>query len=194
MCYKFVRACVAVWVALFHRFKIIGQDNIPSEGRVIICANHQHLVDPMLIALCTKRIIVFMAKKELFTGALGFIYKRVQAIPVNRDGNDSYSLKLALTALKNERALGIFPEGTRIANRDGNPQFKPGVGMLAIKTKTPILPIYIEGNYRIWGKVNAVVGKPYELSEYYDKKLTSEDYETIANGIIARSVIDLKSH
>ncbi|MFA0815658.1 MAG: lysophospholipid acyltransferase family protein [Anaerofustis sp.] len=191
MLYKFSRICVAIYVALFHRFKIIGKEHIPINGRVIICANHQHLIDPMLVAICTRRIICFMAKKELFEGAFGFLIKRLKAIPVNRDGNDSYSLKLALSVLKKDGVLGIFPEGTRIVNRTNAPKFKSGVAMLAIKTKTPIIPIYIEGSYKPFGKLTAVVGEAYELSEYYDRKLSSEEYAEISNHRIARSILDL---
>jgi 1-acyl-sn-glycerol-3-phosphate acyltransferase len=97
---------------------------------------------------------------------------------------------MALKALKEEHVLGIFPEGTRSSNDEMC--FKPGVSMLAIKTKTKILPIYIEGNYRIFGKVNMIFGEPYELNAYYGQKLTGENYERIANEEIAESIRALK--
>ena len=190
MSYKIARGFVRVFIRLFYRLKIIGKENISNEGKLIICANHIHVFDPLFVAVCTRRIICFMAKKELFQGLFGFLIKSFRAIPVNRDGNDSYSLKRALQALKGGNILGIFPEGTR--SEGDRLEFKPGVSMLSIKTKTKIVPIYIEGNYKIFSKMTAVVGKAYELTEYYGKKLTSDDYEEIANNEIAESISKLK--
>lgn len=190
MSYKIVRGLVRVFISLFYRFKIIGKENISNEGRLIICANHKHVFDPLFVAVCTRRIIHFMAKKELFQGFFGLLIKSFRAIPVNRDGNDSYSLKRALQSLKDGNILGLFPEGTR--SEGERLKFKPGVSMLSIKTKTKIVPIYIEGNYKIFSKVTAVVGKAYELTEYYGKKLTSDDYAKIANDEIAESITNLK--
>lgn len=190
MSYKIARGFVRIFISLFYRFKIIGKENISKEGKLIICANHRHVFDPLFVAVCTRRIVHFMAKKELFQGFFGFLIKSFRTIPVNRDGNDSYSLKLALQALKDGNILGIFPEGTR--SEGERLEFKPGASMLSIKTKTKIIPIYIEGNYKIFSKMTAVVGKAYELTEYYGKKLTSTDYTNIANNEIADSITRLK--
>lgn len=192
MLYKFVRGTIHILASLFYRFKIIGRENISDKGRMIICANHKHVFDPLFVAICTKRIIFFMAKKELFKGKMEYIMRKLNAIPVNRDGNDSYSLKLALKTLKDENVLGIFPEGTRSANKSGHLSFKPGVSMLSIKTKTKIVPVYIMGNYKIFSRMTAVIGEAFELNEYYDKNLTSDDYIKIANERIANSIHALK--
>ena len=193
MFYRFVRAVVCVLSRVFFRFQIVGADLVPAEGRLILCANHTNILDVPFLAACTRRSIVFMAKKELFRSRLSrFLLGKLRAIPVNRDGNDAYSLKCALTALKEEKVLGIFPEGTRQHNRDGKMIFKPGVSMLAIKTQTPVVPVYIKGNYRLFCKMTAIIGEPIELSSYYGKKLTGEDYVRIANEEIAGRLVSLK--
>jgi 1-acyl-sn-glycerol-3-phosphate acyltransferase len=66
MFYRFGRMLICVFTKLFYRFKVIGKENVSEKGRLILCANHTHILDPIFIAAATKRTIHFMAKKELF--------------------------------------------------------------------------------------------------------------------------------
>lgn len=151
-----------------------------------------HLLDPAAISICTNHKIVFMAKKDIFKSAFGkWFFSKLGAIPVSRDGNDSYSLKKALQTIMEKKVLAIFPEGTREKNTK-RIEFKPGVSMLAIKTDTPLIPIYLKGSYKLFAKLDIVVGGPIDLSEYKGKKLTTQDYSYIANHIIAEEIFRLK--
>lgn len=190
--YRFCRALGAVWLKVFKRFEVSGKENIPSSGAAVICANHIHLFDPLAIGICTKRIITFMAKSDLYKSKAGkWFFTKLRTIPVNRDGNDLYSMKKALETIRNSELLGIFPEGTR--EKEGKVlDFKPGAAMLALKTSTPVIPVYIEGDYRIFRKVKLVIGEPLDLSEYQGRKLTNEDYAHVASEVIAPAIFELK--
>ena len=94
-----------------------------------------------------------MAKKEIFNNKiLSFIVRRLGAFPVSRNEVDISAVKKSLKILKEDRVLGIFPEGTRVNKLDLN-NAKAGVSLLAIRSKSPVLPVYIESNYKLFSKV-----------------------------------------
>lgn len=92
---------------------IIGKENIPKEGPIVLCGNHLHVFDQFPVICSTNRVIHWMAKKEYFDGKLGPFLKSIGTISVDRYGNPSSSIKEALRYLRQGSAIGIFPEGTR---------------------------------------------------------------------------------
>ncbi len=187
-----MRAVAFIYYKLLHITEIVGRENIPSATPFIICANHMHLLDPAVISLCTKEKIVFLAKKEIFSSRFSrWFFNKIGCIPVSRDGNDSYSLKKALQAIKDKKVLGIFPEGTR-EKEASRLEFKPGVSMLAIKTGTPLIPVFLHGSHRPFRRLKVIIGPPIDLSAYSGHKLTGEDFKYIANHIIAEKIFGLK--
>lgn len=92
---------------------IIGAENIPKDGAVVIAGNHKNISDQFLVFLATKRVVNYMAKREYFDGALAPLFRWAGCIPVNRDGFDAAAVRRAIKILKRGGAVGIFPEGTR---------------------------------------------------------------------------------
>lgn len=110
------------------------------------------------------------------------IYK-LGAFPVDRDGSDISAIKSSLKILNAEKVLGIFPEGTRVAKMDLE-NAKPGIALISIKGKSPVVPVYIQSNYKPFHKIIVNIGKPIHLSEYFDKKLSTEEYKSISKRIL----------
>ena len=163
-------------VGFFYPTKVFGTENIPSGGAVLVC-NHYSFIDPVNLA----RIFInespsFVAKKELFEKKLfSKILKSFGGIPVDREKPDFSTLITILKVLKNDRKLIIFPEGTR--NKTGTNELQPlkdGAAIFSIKSKKPILPIMIQNKSRIFRKTKVFIGKPFDFSSYYDKKLDDE--------------------
>ena len=132
---------------LWYKPTIIGKDNIPKVGALVIAGNHKHILDQCLTIISTRRAINYMAKKEYFEGKLRFFFKFVGCISVNRNGNDSEAARAALTVLHRNGAIGIFPEGTRNRTDAFLLPFKFGAVSLAKKTGAMVLPVGVTGDY-----------------------------------------------
>ena len=169
------RAIVKVILKFIYRIEVIGKDNIEIDGKFILTSNHTHVFDPVILAVVFPRQIHFMAKKELFKNKiLKFVFTKLGAFPVSRNETDLTAIKNALRLLKEDKILGIFPEGTRVKEFDIK-NAKAGTALLSVKSKSPVLPIYIEGNFKIFSKIKVYIGKPIEFSDYYGKKLSNDE-------------------
>ena len=153
------------WIyLLWYNHKIIGKENIPKNGAIIICANHKHAMDQCAILLSTKRMVHYMAKKEYFDGKMAWFFKMAGCIPVNRSIKDENAKKRALDILDKGQAIGLFPEGTRNRTKDFLLPFKFGAVSMAQKTDAYIVPVGITGDYKFRSK-NLVtrIGKPFKV-------------------------------
>jgi len=127
------------------RLRVVGKENIPKEGRLIVAVNHISYLDPPLVgvALWPQRKLHYIAKTELFKiPILGLILRLVNAFPVKRGKPDRVALKRAIELLERGEAVCIFPEGTR--SRDGRLQ-KPelGISLLVLRSGAPVLPVAV---------------------------------------------------
>ncbi|MDP8213413.1 MAG: lysophospholipid acyltransferase family protein [Candidatus Zapsychrus exili] len=144
MTYWIVRAFVKFIRIFFFPVKVYGKENIPKKGAFIFASNHKSYIDPMLIPLCHNRRMSFVARDTLFKGFVGWILPKLEAFPIKRATADIGAVKEILKRLKRGMPVLIFPEGTRTLDPSKR-VIQPGIGMIAAKTKLPVIPIYIEG-------------------------------------------------
>jgi 1-acyl-sn-glycerol-3-phosphate acyltransferase len=111
--YKILRPILGAIYKFWYNPKVIGSENIPKEGSIVVVGNHIHIMDQCNIIISTKRCIHYMAKKEYFEGKYKKFFKSVGCIPVDRSKKDDEAVSSALDVLRNGEALGLFPEGTR---------------------------------------------------------------------------------
>ncbi|QQK07563.1 lysophospholipid acyltransferase family protein [Miniphocaeibacter halophilus] len=157
--YWFFRNILWVVLRIIFRIEVKGKENINTREKLIICSNHISILDPLILAITYNRQIHFMAKKELFEiPIIGKLFYKVGAFPVDRKKADLKSIKQSLKILKEDKVLGIFPEGTRVNTIDKN-NVKDGIGMMANRANSDILPVHIETEYKIFRKVK-VTYKP----------------------------------
>lgn len=178
--YKAVTSFMNFWYRFWFGAKVTGVENIPADGGCIVCGNHISNHDAVLVASFYPRRCVFMAKKELFVPVFGGLLKKLGGIPVNRGKNDIGAIKASLRALKEEKPLVLFPQGTRCKDLKFD-DFKNGAPFLAIKAGVPIVPLGISGRFRFRGKLKMKFGQPIYPEGYTmsDDALAQKLYDDI---------------
>lgn len=160
--YKILRPLITLLFKTLYRPKIIGKENIPKNGGIILAGNHTHNLDCAILISSTKRNIHFLAKAELFQGIKKIFFANMGLIPVNRKTKDHNVLLHSYNYLTNEKIIGIFPEGRH--NKGELLPFKIGAIKMAHETKTDIIPFAITGTYKIFSKdLTITFGKPIKI-------------------------------
>ncbi|MFZ5494122.1 MAG: lysophospholipid acyltransferase family protein [Verrucomicrobiota bacterium] len=194
--YGFFHYLAACLHGMCFRGEVAGADNFPPDGPFLIASNHASHLDPPLVGCHVPRQMRFFARKSLWSNrVLGWWMDRVETIPVERDSGDIGAIKRVLQALAENRAIVLFPEGTRTL--DGRLQKpKPGVGLMACKSGVPVVPCRIFGSYEAFGKgaaiprfgtpISIVFGPPLSPAEYDDPSAGKARYELAAQRIMDR--------
>jgi 1-acyl-sn-glycerol-3-phosphate acyltransferase len=137
-----------VFSRVWHKTVALTPPKLPASGAAILVCNHTSGLDPLLVQSVADRVIVWMMAKEYYEiRALTWIFRAIEVIPVDREANDTASVRAALRQLKNGRILGVFPEGRIETSRELLP-FQTGAAMLAIRTRAPVYPVFIDGSQR----------------------------------------------
>lgn len=177
--------------AILARLRYRGLDNVPQSGPFIIASNHLSWTDIPLIPLHLKRKVVYMAKEEYFKSKLAWLVRFLGAFPVKRGEADRQALRAGDEQLKQGNILVIFPEGTRSRQRM-MAKGHPGLGMVALRSGVPVVPVAVWGTENVLKKVGAratiCFGEPLLLTPK-GSKITREDInnatETVMQTIAA---------
>lgn len=187
--YKFNRVVLGFIFKLYYNPKIIGKENIPKDGPILIAGNHKHLYDQCLAIIATKRGIHYMAKKEYFDNKkTAWFFKANGCISVDRSKKDPKAVELALSVLKDGGAIGLFPEGTRNKTKEFLLPFKFGAVSMAKKTDAYIVPFGLTGDYKFRSKNLTIrFGKPFKVTKMEldkaNEKLYTEVYKLMKQNL-----------
>lgn len=167
----FDKLCFTVYV---RKFEVIGRENAPLEGPLIIASNHLNNADPPAVALAFPRFPTFMAKREMIGWPiLGAAFRIFGAFPVRRGGADLAAIRTASEVVNAGKMLVMFPEGTR-SRTGGLTKGHPGTALIALRTGAPIIPVAVTGTKKItWPwifikplsvpRVTVTLGEPFTL-------------------------------
>ncbi|MBY9081634.1 1-acyl-sn-glycerol-3-phosphate acyltransferase [Paenibacillus sp. HN-1] len=181
MIYVICRGLLRLIYAILFPLKIVGRENVPDEGGVLLCGNHTSNLDPMTMGIMLKRKVNYMAKAELFkVPVLGWLVRQLGAFPVKRGGVSKESIKTALNLLRGGQVMGIFPEGTR--NNDSGIA-KKGAATFALRSGAAVVPAAIIGSYKPFRRMTVVYGAPIDLSGFGGG---SDSAEAVTDLIMAR--------
>lgn len=182
---------------MFFRGDVVGLEHLPPAGGFLVAANHASHLDPFVIGSQLPRQVTFFARKTLWTPGLpSWWLDAVGVIPVDRDGgSDVAAIKRVLHALRDQRIVIMFPEGTR--SRDGRMQKpKPGVGLFACRAQVPVVPARIFGSFDALGRggkiprlgtgITVVYGEPMTPAGYDAPDAGKERYQLASERIMAR--------
>lgn len=190
--FHFCQIIATPFVRFFFPTKFIGKKNLP-KGACIIASNHTSNIDAPLLATHTWEKKYYLAKKELFKSKfVSWFLTSIGGIKIDRENNDVTAIKSCLKVLKNNKKLVIFPEGTRTNNENMElGEIKQGVALFATKGKVPIVPMFVMKKPKIFRRNKVFIGQPFELEEFYGRKLTNEDMEK-ASEIVAQKMNELR--
>ncbi len=179
--YRLLRPILSPLFKLYYKPKIVNREVIPESGPIIFAGNHKHILDQCLVIISTKRVVHYMAKREYFDGPFAWFFKMTGVISVDRAIHDEVAKQLALDVLKEKKALGIFPEGTRNKTDELLLSFKKGAVKMAAKTGATIVPFAIKGDYKFRkGNLRIVFGEPLKIGT--DENLNDAN-DTLRNRI-----------
>lgn len=150
--------------------RIFGRENFPKDGPVIVAPNHVSFLDPMLVGVAAPRKLNYLARDTLFRfRPFAKILYAVNTYPIRRETGDVNAFKLALNNLSQNKAVLVFPEGTR--SQDGNLQRpKSGIGFLQAASGVSILPCYVKGSKEAWPR-HSRFPRPRRVSVYFGRPL-----------------------
>lgn len=182
--YSFAKSVVYTVFKPIYRMEVIGEENFPKEGGVLLCINHIHNFDPPIVGIVSKRPIHFMAKEELFSmPILKSLLPHLNAFPVKRGMSDREALRKGLKVLKEGRVLGLFPEGTRSKTGELGKGLA-GAGFFALRTEANVVPCAVIGPYKAFSRLKIVYGKPIDMKKLREEKASAEvTTEVIMNEI-----------
>lgn len=180
---KFLARLTAV--TLF-RVRTRGRELVPATGGGLLLSNHQSNLDPLFVGLTCDRRLNYVARDTLFGfGPLRWLFRTLDAIPIDREGLGLAGLKETLKRLKRGEMVLLFPEGTRTRNGELQP-IKPGFCVVARRANVPIVPVALAGSYEAWPRQRRVFRMtpihvhygaplwPAEFSRLNDEELVAE--------------------
>jgi len=176
---------------LFTRWQVLGKENIPSQGPLLIVSNHINLADPPVLGTSIRRKTIFMAKEDLFRPKfIRYFVQNFGAFPVRRGQLDRKAFRQAKRLLAQGWALVMFPEGGRSENAQLQSALS-GSALIAVRSGVPILPIGITGTESVKGigwllrhpKITINIGYPFSLPQA-DGKLTKAELAEFTDSIM----------
>jgi 1-acyl-sn-glycerol-3-phosphate acyltransferase len=185
-----LRAIVLAVLGPLLSLRLIGVENVPHDGPLLVASNHLSNADPIILEAAFPRPLFFVGKSELFRNPFfRWVLHRFGGIPVERGTPDRAAIRRAQAVLDQGIALGIYPEGVRsktVALVKG----LPGAGLIALQSNAPVLPVAIWGTefFPVNGDipprrpknlarcVTVRFGSPFHVPERVDgKRVTAEE-------------------
>jgi 1-acyl-sn-glycerol-3-phosphate acyltransferase len=157
---------------LLFRLEVLGLENVPLEGPLILMINHVNFLDPVLAGGVMPREVTPLSKAELFRHPiLGIFVRLYGALPVRRGEVDRWALRRSLEILRRGEALLMAPEGTR-SHVPGLQRGRNGISYIAVRAGAPILPVAIVGGDKFFPNlkrfrrtpIRIIIGKPFRFS------------------------------
>lgn len=181
-------------VVLLFRVQFEGLEHMPTQGPVLLVANHTSLLDIPAIHMRLKPWIYWVSKKELFKApVIGSFFAAMGCIPVDRHKVDLHAARGIFGALDAGKIVAIFPQATRVPpERILEHLPRTGVAHFAIKTGAPIVPVLIDGDFKLWRKNRIVFGPSFKLDASPRQRYNHAQLMTFTIEIMQK-IYDMKS-
>src|SRR3954469_14838513 len=147
--YEVVRVLTTLWGYILFRANCLAANHVPPAGKVIIAPNHFSFMDHFLVGMFIRRRVRFMAKSQLFTPPMQWIYRHGGVFPVRRGARDEEAFITAEGILDRGGCVVMYPEAGRSRTGKLSERARPGIGRLALESGAPVVPVAIFGSSKI---------------------------------------------
>jgi 1-acyl-sn-glycerol-3-phosphate acyltransferase len=173
--FRCAQAICRVFTSVYFDLKVRGIEHVPRTGGVLLVANHQSFLDPILLGVRLPRSLSYMARSELFevNPVFTWLIRALGAFPVRQTGSAAGAIKEAVERLQEGRALTIYPEGSRTETGEIGPMEK-GVALVIRKAKVPVIPVAIDGSFEAWRK-GTTLFRPHPIRLLYGPAMDLAD-------------------
>src|SRR4051812_7460469 len=185
---KIATSCLS-WTVF--RARCIASDHVPAAGPVILAPNHFSFMDHFFLGVYLRRKIRFMAKSQLFTPPMQWIYSHGGVFPVRRGHGDEEAFITAETVIGRGDTVAMYCEGGRSRSGKLGDRARPGIGRLAARTGAPVVPVAIHGSSKVrnWRKlqfpsVTVLYGEPVLYEQLAEP--SREHQQAVADDIFLR--------
>jgi 1-acyl-sn-glycerol-3-phosphate acyltransferase len=187
--YEVVRIVTSLLSWLVFRARTIDADNVPGSGAVILAPNHFSFMDHFFLGAAIRRKVRFMAKSQLFTPPMQFIYSHGGVFPVRRGHRDEEAFITAGTILARGGCVAMYCEGGRSRTGRIGDKARPGIGRLALESGATIVPVAVHGSSRVrnwrrlqFPKVTVKYGEPFAYERVAEP--TRDQQQAVADAIL----------
>ena len=171
----FLEVPLFLWLTFAYRYRYWGAQQVPDRGPVLLVANHQSFLDPVILGVAGHhRPFHSMARGTLFRHpAFGWLIRTLRAIPIDQDGADISAVRRCVNVLREGHALVVFPEGTRTLDGTTAP-FAPGTMVLIKRALPMVIPVAIEGAHDVWPRNRSLPRAVGRIASMYGQPIAAE--------------------
>lgn len=161
---RFCNSGMRILFKILLKVEVVGLENVPSEGPLILMITHTNFLDPVLAGGLMPREMVMMSKVENFWHPiLGILVRLYGAFPVRRGEVDRQAIQCSLEVLNSSEVLLMAPEGTR-SGHGRLQKGHDGITYIALRANTPpILPMAIIGGEHFWASISKLRRTPIKI-------------------------------
>lgn len=186
--WKLAQVFCRIFTTCCFDLKVFGEHHVPRTGGVLLVANHQSYLDPVLVGVRLRRPLHYIAKSELFENRYSArLLRWLNGFPVHQGAVDVGAVRETINRLRDGHALTIFPEGSRTNNGELLPIAR-GVSLVVRRAKAPVILVAIAGSYQAWPmnermfrprKIRLIYGAPMKLSHLSEEEILSTIEHTL---------------
>ena len=182
--YAIAKPIVGLLLKTILPVKFHNRERLAQDPPYIVIANHSSMLDPVIIGVgVIGHQVRFIGKKELTKNKLAaWLFKQLRIIPVDRHNSDMEAMRACMRVTKEGGILGIFPEGTR--HHEGlMTEMESGIGLIALRSRVPLMPVYITGKLKLIRRLHVYVGEPIPMDDLREEGVNRETCEKLMQRI-----------
>jgi 1-acyl-sn-glycerol-3-phosphate acyltransferase len=173
---------------VWFRYRFTGKSRVPLTGPVLLVANHQSNLDPVIVGLACPRQLKYLARIGLFFFPFNLWIRALGAVPIDRERGALSGIRTTLELLKQNNAVLVFPEGSRTFDGELQPMLS-GFCLLARRSKATIVPVALDGAFQALPRGSFICHR-YPIYLSFGVPITPKQFEGMSDEQLTELVAD----